>query len=353
MSRDLNQNFCQLAAIVESAADAIVGISLENEIVTWNRGAEKIYGYSAPEAMGKSFATLVNPDATKSTSLELSDLETSGCTLAKHYRQDGQAIKVIVSVSPIQDLTGQVIGKSIIAKPLSHLTTWSEPQEELISIVSHELRTPLTSIRGALGLLLTGKLGALSPKGQRMLEIAVSNTERLLRLLNDLLDLQRLQVGQWFLQKKQCNLLNLMQEVTEVMQPLADRTGVKILVSQTPVFIEADPDRLFQLLVNLLSNAIKFSPTNSEISLSATLETELSQTVLVKVQDRGRGIPVDKLELIFESFQQVDPADAREKQGTGLGLAICRTIVQQHQGEIWVESQLGAGSTFYVRLPIA
>jgi PAS domain S-box-containing protein len=354
MSRDVNQSYAHLAAIVESAEDAIVGIDLADQIVSWNRGAKKIYGYSALEAIGKSFASLVDGDATlESMGDRFSTQPTSPSSITQHRHRDGGAIEVILSVSAIKDATGEIIGKSIIAKRLPHTSARLQSQEEWISIVSHELRTPLTSIRGALGLLLTGKLGALPPKGQRMLEIAVSNSDRLLRLVNDLLDLQRLQVGKWVLQKKPCHLLNLMQEAAEVMQPLADKTDIKILLSQSPVLIEADPDRLYQLIVNLLSNAIKFSPPNSEISLSATLETPRSDTVLLEVQDRGRGIPIDKLELIFDSFQQVDPTDFREKQGTGLGLAICRSIVQQHQGQVWVESKLGEGSIFYVRLPIA
>jgi PAS domain S-box-containing protein len=350
MSENPNQNLPDLAAIVESAADAIIGLNLAGEILTWNRGAENIYGYSASEAMGKSFASLV--DAT----IEPSEGETSPSTVNKHRHRDGRSLDAIATVSPIKDLAGEVIGNSIIVKHLPHPLSQSKPQEEWISILSHELRTPLTSIGGALGLLLTGRLGTLSDKGERMLQIASSNTERLLRLVNDLLELQRLQVGEWFLHKKPCDLLNLMQEVAEVMQPLADLRNIQILVSQTAqttILLEADPDLLYQLTVNLLSNAIKFSFDNSKISLTATLEKESLTTVLVKVQDWGRGIPIDKLDLIFESFQQVDPADFREKQGTGLGLSICRSIVRQHQGQMWVESKLGEGSIFYVRLPLA
>jgi PAS domain S-box-containing protein len=354
MSNDRDRSLYHLAALVESAADAIVAVSLEGEIVFWNRGAQNIYGYSAREVIGKNFADLVDPKATQLTSLDwsLSNTETSQCILAEHKHRDGRAIDVIITISAIQDPIGEIIGKSIIAKTFPDTNICAENPQEAMSAIAHEFRTPLTSIKGALGLLLTGKLGNLSDRGQRMLEIAVSNIERLSRLLNDFLDLQRIKADRSFLDLQTGNIVDLMQEAAEVMQFVAGETGIEIVVSQTPIVIAADRDRLIQLVINLLSNAIKFSPPKSEISVSATLETGSPPTVLLKVSDRGRGIPRDKLELIFESFQQVDPADAREKQGTGLGLAICRSIVHQHQGEIWVESQLGMGSTFYVRLPV-
>lgn len=335
-----------LAAIVESARDAIVGINLENRIISWNRGAETIYGYSSAEAVGKSFVELV---CGKTSKLPLS--ETSTPIIDKHRCRDGREIEIGFTISPIAEATGRVIGKSIVAKPIASPNPVSLQPSEWTSLVSHELRTPLTSIRGSLGLLLTGKLGTLSPQGQRMLEIAVKNTERLLRLLNDLLDLQRLQAKDWLIRKSTCNIADLMQEAAEGVYSLADKNKIDILVSKNPIYVEVDRDRVVQLLINLLGNAIKFSPPNSEISLSATLEAR-QERVSIAVKDRGRGIPLDKQQLIFESFEQVDPTDAREKQGTGLGLAICRSIVRQHQGDIWVESKLGEGSTFYVSLPV-
>jgi signal transduction histidine kinase len=244
-------------------------------------------------------------------------------------------------------------------------------KDEFVSVVSHELRTPITSIRGSLGLLGTGRLGSLSDKGQRMLEIAINNTDRLIRLINDILDLERIESGKITLSKQPCDLAELVQQAVETMQAMADQAGVTLSVSAVSVRFMGDSDRLLQVFTNLLSNAIKFSPKDGTIWLTAKIQnqpitgqqpTDANQnshaslqasipTLLICIKDQGRGIPADKLDLVFERFQQVDVSDARQKGGTGLGLPICSAIVQQHGGKIWVESQLNVGSTFYVMLP--
>lgn len=236
-------------------------------------------------------------------------------------------------------------------------------KDEFVSIVSHELRTPLTSIRGSLGLLLTGKLGTLSDKGQRMLEIAVNNTDRLVRLINDILDLERIESGKVNLIKQPCDAAALLSQAAEVMQAMAEKANITLSVSTISVSLCADPDRIIQVITNLLSNAIKFSPQASTIWLTTELKAadpeqenqknvpQSNPSLLIAVKDQGRGIPPEKLETVFGRFQQVDASDARQKGGTGLGLAICYAIVQQHNGNIWVESTMGKGSVFYVTLP--
>jgi CheY-like chemotaxis protein len=222
-------------------------------------------------------------------------------------------------------------------------------KDEFVSVVSHELRTPLTSIRGSLGLLASGRLGTLQEKGQRMLEIAVANTDRLVRLINDILDIERMQSGKIALQKQECNAADLMTQAAEAMRALAEKAEVTLSVTPQSERLWADPDRILQILTNLLSNAIKFSSRGSTVWLTAEHQ---DGHLLVHVKDQGRGIPADKRESIFERFQQVDASDAREKGGTGLGLAICRSIIHQHGGRIWVESTLGEGSTFSFILPV-
>jgi hypothetical protein len=219
---------------------------------------------------------------------------------------------------------------------------------EIVSVVSHELRTPLTSIRGALGLLAGGFLRSQPEKAQRMLEIAVSNTDRLVRLINDILDLERLESGKMTMEKRACNCASLMIQAADDVRGLAEKAGVKLSANPLGARLWVDPDRIIQVLINLLGNAVKFSPAGGNIWLSAT--TQDSQ-ILFQVKDEGRGIPKEKLESIFERFQQVDATDRREKGGTGLGLPITRSIVQQHGGRIWVESTLGQGSTFSFTLP--
>ncbi|MBD2177759.1 GAF domain-containing protein [Pseudanabaena sp. FACHB-1998] len=223
-------------------------------------------------------------------------------------------------------------------------------KDEFIAVVSHELRTPLTSIHSALKILTTGKLGTLSKDGQRILEIADDNTERLVRLVNNVLDLQRIESGEVQMDKQIWNVSTLMMQAIEVMQPMAQDHGVILVAEPVDIHILVDSDYIVQTLTNLISNAIKFSSVNSKVWI--TVEKRLNSEVLFSVCDEGQGIPLDKLEIIFERFQQVDSSDSRRKGGTGLGLTICRQIIEQHEGKIWAESTLGKGSTFSFTLPL-
>lgn len=242
-------------------------------------------------------------------------------------------------------------------------------KSEFISIVSHELRTPLTGIRGALGLLSSGVYNNRPERANRMIEIALEDSDRLVRLVDDILDLERLESSDIQLKLEVCNAIDLLQRAIEVMYPAAEQASISFIAEPTQIQVLAAPDAILQTLTNLLSNAIKFSPTGSTVKLSTSLTSgsiptipallaagngipySLKQIVRFKVQDEGRGIPPDKLECIFERFQQVDVSDSRQKGGTGLGLAICYKIVQQHGGKIWAESILFKGSTFYFTLP--
>jgi DNA-binding response OmpR family regulator len=221
-------------------------------------------------------------------------------------------------------------------------------KDEFISTVSHELRTPLTSIRGALGLLSSGILGEANEKATNLLRIALTNSDRLVRLINDILDLERIQSGREPLAFRSVQLADVVTQAIEDMQPMADAAGVQLIHDSTKVEISADSDRLLQVVTNLLSNAVKFSPPNSPVSVM--LRPGVTGVIL-SVIDHGRGIPADKLEAIFGRFQQVDASDSRQKGGTGLGLAICRTIVLQHSGRIWAERNPVRGSTFRIFLP--
>src|ERR1700722_17654027 len=230
-------------------------------------------------------------------------------------------------------------------------------KDEFISTVSHELRTPLTSIRGALGLLSSGVIGDVDAKAQNLLRIAVTNTDRLIRLINDILDLERMESGRAPLQIRRCSLRDLAQQAIDTMTPMADANTVHLELEPCTVaqaaypealFFDGDADRILQVVTNLISNAVKFSPVASTVRIHTEAT---SDSILLKVVDEGRGIPVDKLDSIFDRFQQVEPSDARQKGGTGLGLAICRSIVQQHSGSIWAQRNLGTGTTIYVMLP--
>jgi signal transduction histidine kinase/DNA-binding response OmpR family regulator len=263
------------------------------------------------------------------------------------FRFDGTSFAAEYALTPILD-QGHFSGSVLSFRDVSQRNALDRLKDEFISTVSHELRTPLTSIRGALGLLSSGILGEVNEKAANLLRIALTNSDRLVRLINDILDLERIQSGREPLAFRPVELSDIIRQAIGDMQPVADAAGVQLLHDTSKSEIDADPDRLLQVLTNLLSNAVKFSPPSSTISI---MMRPGASGVTLSVIDQGRGIPADKLEAVFGRFQQVDASDSRQKGGSGLGLAICRTIVQQHAGRIWAERNPVRGSTFRVFLP--
>ncbi|MDX2213478.1 MAG: PAS domain S-box protein [Oculatellaceae cyanobacterium bins.114] len=352
----------QLAAIVESSNDAIIGITLDGKIQTWNAAAERMYGYSPNEVQGKPVIFLAQP-----MTLE-EDLASSQQSLAQflepnqtqHVRKDGKRMDVALTLSPIREIDGSVTGTSIIARDITALMAIERMKDEFIAVVSHELRTPLASLKGALELLLTGKLGNLSEKGQRMLKIALVNSNRLNFSINNILNVDP---KNYQLSKRLCDVADIIQSALKSVRAIADETGTVISATVISAQVYADPERLAHVFEQLLHNAIKFSSkpgevvitveqlvdTSVEIDVNHALTTQ--NQILIRVQDRGIGIPADKLEIIFERFYQIDASNSRPKGGTGLGLAICRNLIEQHQGRIWAKSCLGEGSTFHIVLP--
>ncbi len=259
--------------------------------------------------------------------------------------QKGEYRTVLISLERIT-----LHGESCVLNIINDITERKRIENEFISVVSHELRTPMHSMVGALDLLSTGELGELSEQGAQILSVATTNAERLIRLVNDILDLERLKSGETRLNRTHCNIEDLFAQTVDAMRAMADEADVTLHVQAVSVPVFVDCDRILQTLTNLLSNAIKFSLPGGTILLTAALEPD--DILHIRVIDQGRGIPPDRLESIFERFQQVDASDARKKGGTGLGLAICRKILKQHNGSIWAESAVGEGSTFHVRLPV-
>jgi signal transduction histidine kinase len=249
--------------------------------------------------------------------------------------------------------SGRAVGVVVAFTDISERNALDRMKDEFISTVSHELRTPLTSLRAALGLVSGGALNARPEKMRQMMEIALGNTDRLVRLVNDILDLERIGSGKAELHFAQTSVDDLFRRAITKHQAAATRGNIRFNIESNNVIVWADPDRMLQTLDNLISNAIKFSPQAStipsEIHLTAHYVTP--DEGLIEIEDHGRGIPSDKLQQIFERFKQVDASDSRTMGGTGLGLAICRSIVQQHGGHIWATSTLGEGSVFHFTLP--
>jgi signal transduction histidine kinase len=238
----------------------------------------------------------------------------------------------------------------LIFRDLTRRRQLERMKSEFVSMVSHELRTPLASIHGSLALLASGLLGNPSEKGARMLEIAVNNTDRLMRLINDILDLEKFDYGKLEMNRRACDSGELIRQAGAEMRALAHKHEIELKLGDSNDMILADADRMVQCLTNLISNAIKFSNAGGVVHVDAHIA---GSDLCFAVADRGRGIPSNMRESIFERFHQVDASDSRKKGGTGLGLAICRTIVQQHGGRIWVESNVGEGSTFFFTVPLA
>jgi two-component system, OmpR family, sensor histidine kinase VicK len=265
------------------------------------------------------------------------------------WRKDGTSLPVDYTAVPVRG-DGGVTGVVVSFHDISEQLAVDRMKDEFISIVSHELRTPLGSIRGSLGLLAAGLLGTLPERGSHMLDLAIRNTDRLIRLVSDILDIERIESGRATFQLRPEDAGELVTRSVESMSPAAEAAQVRLTCDAESLPVEVDPDRIQQALTNLVGNAIKFSDAGSEISVSVRPR---EQEALFSVRDEGRGIPADKLEKVFQRFEQVDVSDSRQKGGTGLGLAITRSIVRQHGGRIWVESALGEGSTFYFTVPLA
>ncbi|AFY83057.1 PAS domain-containing sensor histidine kinase [Oscillatoria acuminata] len=341
----------QLAAIVEDSEDAIFSKTLDGTVVSWNASAERLFGYSPAEVIGQSILNLIIPSDRQSEESTLLEKIIQGESVQQfetvRRRKNETLIHVALTISPVKDGQGHIMGISTIARDISDRHQIERMKNEFISIVSHEIRTPLTSIRGAIGLLASGMYDNKPERVQRMLEIALTDSDRLVRLVNDILDLERLESGRLELVKERCDAAHAIAQAVEGLQAIADKAGVRFSLPPGTATVWASPDALQQVLTNLLSNAIKFSPPQSIITLTVQPQW---QGVLFAVRDSGRGIPPDKLEMIFNPFQQIDASDSRQKGGTGLGLTICQRLVHQHGGRIWVESTLGEGSTFYFTL---
>jgi PAS domain S-box-containing protein len=354
----------QSDSILESVGDGIYGLDLEGKVTVVNAAAAQMLGYKPHEMLGRNMHELIHhtrPDGTHYPPEEspirksLSNLDTVRISDEVFWRKDGTSFPVEYVARPqIDSHTTESGGTKAVGVVVAFTDTTERRaldrmKDEFISTVSHELRTPLTSLRGALGLLAGGALASRPEKSQQMLEIAINNTDRLVRLVNDILDLERIGSGKAELHCTMCSAEDLLRRAASVQQNRTPKPNMRIFFAAHGVSVWADPDRILQTLSNLISNAIKFSSPGSEIHLTARNLDE--NEALIEVRDQGRGIPADKLEHIFERFQQGDASDSRAMGGTGLGLAICRSIVNQHGGRIWATSIFGQGTTFHFTLP--
>jgi len=354
----------QSDSILASVGDGIFGIDLEGRITFVNAAATQMLGYKQEEMLGQVMHNLIHHTKADSTPYDsadspirksLTNYATVRVSNEVFWRKDGTSFPVEYVARPqvdsqSSDLDGLTpLGVVVAFTDTTERRALDRMKDEFISTVSHELRTPLTSLRGALGLLAGGALVNRPEKTQQMLEIAISNSDRLVRLVNDILDLERISSGKTELHWSMCSAEDLLRRAAGVQQARTPRPNIRIFFAAHGVNVWADCERILQTLNNLLSNAIKFSPAGSEIHLTARNVDE--GEAIIEVRDQGRGIPADKLEHIFDRFQQGDASDSRASGGTGLGLAICKSIISQHGGRIWATSVEGKGTTFHFTLP--
>ena len=356
----------QSNSILESVGDGIYGVDLEGRVTVINPAAAQMLGYRPNELLGRNLHELIlhtradgkaYPESESAIMASIRGGEGQDSTRVSSeifWRKDGTSFPVEYVARPQMDATGPgreggAIGVVVAFTDTTERRALDRMKDEFISTVSHELRTPLTSLRAALGLVTGGALQTRPEKTRQMLEIAIGNTDRLIKLVNDILDIERIGSGNSELHSAQLHAQYLLERAAGLQHAAVLKAGVRLTVDGDSVQVWADPDRVLQALANLISNAIKFSSPGGEIRITArTLDEHEAQ---FDVKDQGRGIPADKLEHIFERFQQVDASDSRAMGGTGLGLTICRSIITQHGGRIWATSPPGEGATFHFTLP--
>ncbi|MDY7231378.1 response regulator [Hyalangium rubrum] len=354
---ELRDSEARKAAILEGSLDGIIALDEASRILEFNPAAERIFRLPRAQALGRDFLSLglaasVTPEQQQrvrralradaepglATRLELSGVRADGDVFPSEFT----LIRVAAEGPPrftayVRDITERKVVERM--------------KSEFVSTVSHELRTPLTSIRGSLGLLEGGIMGVLPAPVLDMVRIARTNTERLIRLINDILDLEKMEAGKLELRLQPVEVAEVVESTFGGVRAMADAAKVALRSEAVGAgLVRADRDRLIQVLTNLVSNAIKFSPAQGVVTVRASREA--GGLTRFDVVDQGPGVPPEKRGRLFGKFQQLDSSDTRSKGGTGLGLAISQAILEQHGGRIEVHGEQGAGATFSFSLPV-
>jgi signal transduction histidine kinase/NO-binding membrane sensor protein with MHYT domain/DNA-binding response OmpR family regulator len=348
-----------LNAMLDNLEDGIIACDAEGKITVFNQSLQRNID---PDKIAQSVEDLphlftlltLNDEQVPNENLPLNRVlngeRVSGVELIMRFKNEVSR-EVVIDGQQIASPEGKKLGAVIVIHDVTELKRTEKMKNEFVSIVSHELRTPLTSIRGSLGLLVSGVMGDFPEKASKLLEIANNNCERLLLLINDILDIEKIEAGKMKFQLKTVDLNSLINESIEANKMYAEKFGLTIQFAQpdSKVSVNVDPDRLMQVLANLISNACKFSPKGSQVTLSVKQENDM---VRVSVADKGPGIPPEFQSRIFQKFSQADSSDTRGKGGTGLGLNISKTIIEKFGGTLHFFSKPNEGTTFYFNIPV-
>jgi PAS domain S-box-containing protein len=365
----LRESNARLEAVINGTDYAIFAADAAGIVRVYSRGAERMLGYTAAEEIGLPVAVAAGkamlPEEIEARSRKIAEQygrPPSGMDLFvlpldsdgpyghewTYVRKDGSRLNVALNVSLLPDG-----GSVAIARDITALKAVERLKNEFVSTVSHELRTPLTSIRGALGLVAGGAAGALPPKAEELVSIAHRNSERLVHIINDILDIEKIESGKLSMRLEPVGVAGFLRQAADVNRAYGEKYDVRFVLKDVPegkVFVSADPDRLMQIMANLLSNAAKFSAAGSEVWVGARPR---GAALRFTVRDFGRGIPESFRDRVFEKFAQAEGTDTRSRDGTGLGLNITRKLVEAMQGSIGFETEVGKGTTFYFELPLA
>ena len=341
------------ASLVKNSSDAIIFHNLEGKITSWNLGAEQLLGYSEFEIKGKHLNTILPEDYRKiywNHVSELRNFPRLPSFEVQFETREGDLIFVSTNIVEIAGTTGDTVNVSLTARDVTRQKEAESHVSDLYAMVSHELRTPLTSLRGSLALLDEGMVSADSDDGRTMIKIARQGTEKLLKIVNDILDVRKLEAGRMQFHREVVKVEELINQSVLGMQKFADSRNVRITIAVAEeAFVSADRERIIQVLTNFISNAVKHSDEGGEVQVHSVLRQ--SGNVRFAVVDSGKGIPFDKQATLFEKFHNIGHSSSPSSlTGPGLGLAICKSVVQQHEGTVGLISAEGKGSTFWFEL---
>ncbi len=324
----------------------------DNPIIYCNQAFAEMSGFRIDQIIGRNCRFLQRDDRDQPAIKEIREAIAAGktiTTIIRNYRKNGELFWNELTVSPVHDVTGKLINFIGVQNDVSARKEAERRVSEFYSVISHELRTPLTSINGALRVIEDGSAGKVNAGVMKLVKIALGNSDRLMRLISDILDLKKIESGKFKLSLQKVPPASVIDTVIEALTPVADEKGIKLIKQVTAKHsVVLDPDRVVQILSNLTINAIKFSPPNGNVVL--LVDNPSPDSTRFAVIDQGPGIPEDQIEKLFVRFQQLDSSDKRSKGGTGLGLFISKSLVELHGGHIGVESTPGKGSTFWFEI---
>jgi PAS domain S-box-containing protein len=355
--REMRHSETRLRAIVDNVIDSIITINAQGIIQSFNPAAERMFGYGAADVIGSNVSMLMDEPHRSQHDGYLDNYMATGHAKiigigreVEGLRRDGSSFPAELTVTEV-DVSGRRIFVGVI-RDLSERKKVERMKEEFVSTVSHELRTPLTAIRGSLSLVNSGVLGDVPDEIRELTEVAEQSSERLVLLINDILDVEKIGSGQLRLEIAPVGVDELLDKALADTKGYADKYGIGLRAEERTggVRFRADSHRMIQVLANLISNAVKFSPPRGEVVVSTSLRP--GGLVRFSVMDHGPGIPDEFRAHIFEKFAQADASDSKVKGGTGLGLAITKGLVERMGGEIGFDTQSGRGTTFHVDFPI-